>query len=220
MRWREAGPAGRASQPRRVAAVRRKLSSCGAQSKSVGRDGSRRWANMRRIRGPAQRSRSPPSSGSRIVHGLPRWARSSARADHAKASIGQRRRSAAGPLSRRTISASCAASCPGIRKTTLRGRCSGSSCRATAPMRACDVANVGHRLSAVLRRAGHSPTRHDKLALAVGAGADDRGHLIREDRRQRRQVARAVMLHAEQVADGGLPFGDAVEVTHGDPMQR
>jgi hypothetical protein len=40
-------------------------------------------------------------------------------------------------------------------------------------------------------------------ALAV-VDADDRGHLIRKDRTQRRQVAGGVQHDLEQVADGGL----------------
>jgi hypothetical protein len=43
----------------------------------------------------------------------------------------------------------------------------------------------------------HAPPRHNKLALAIGGDADDRRHLVREDCRQRRQVARAIVLHAE-----------------------
>ncbi len=44
--------------------------------------------------------------------------------------------------------------------------------------------------------------------------ADDRGHLIREDRRQRRQVADAVVARAKKVADRRLALGHAVEVAH------
>ena len=75
-------------------------------------------------------------------------------------------------------------------------------------MRAFHVADIGYWLPAVLRRPWHAPARHDEHALAVGAGADDLGHLIREDRRQRRQIAGAIMLHAEKVADGRLALGD------------
>jgi hypothetical protein len=82
-------------------------------------------------------------------------------------------------------------------------------------MRAAYVADVRDGRAAILWLARHSPTRHHKLALAICAGADDRGHLIGEHRRQRRQIARAIVLHAEKVADSRLPFGDAVEVAHG-----
>ncbi len=74
--------------------------------------------------------------------------------------------------------------------------------------------DAGDRRAAELRRSGHAPTRHDKLALAVVSNANDRRELIREDRREQRQVARAIMLRAEQVANGGPAFGQAVEVAH------
>ena len=50
-----------------------------------------------------------------------------------------------------------------------------------APMGAPDIANVGDRRAAKLRRTRHSPARHDKLALAVRSVANDRSHLVRED---------------------------------------
>ncbi len=81
-------------------------------------------------------------------------------------------------------------------------------------MLAPDVPDVRHRLAAELRRSRHAPARHDKFALAIGGDANDRSHLIREDCRQRRQVARAIVLHAEEVAYGRLAFGDATEVAH------
>ncbi len=58
----------------------------------------------------------------------------------------------------------------------------------------------------------HSPTRHNELALAVGANADDGGYLVGEDRRQRRQVAPAIGLDGEQIPEGRLTLGDAVKV--------
>ncbi len=67
-------------------------------------------------------------------------------------------------------------------------------------------------MSAETRRA--SPSRHDKLALAVGSNTDDRRHLIREDPRQGCQVAGAIVLHREQIPDGRLALGDTVEVAH------
>jgi hypothetical protein len=51
-------------------------------------------------------------------------------------------------------------------------------------MRALRVADVGHGLAAILWRSRHAPARHDKLALAIDASANDRGHLVGNDRRQ------------------------------------
>jgi hypothetical protein len=84
----------------------------------------------------------------------------------------------------------------------------------SAPMRAAHVADVRHRCAAVLRRAGHAPARHHELALAVVAGAHDRRHLIGEDARKEREVARAVMPGTKPIADRRLAFGQAVEVAH------
>src|ERR1700733_7490707 len=53
-----------------------------------------------------------------------------------------------------------------------------------APMRAADIANVGDRRAAKLRRTRHAPARHNKLTLAVGSIANDRSHLVREDPRE------------------------------------
>ena len=81
-------------------------------------------------------------------------------------------------------------------------------------MRTLDVADVGHRLASELRRTGHSPARHDKLALAVSSGTHDWRKLVRIDGREERKIARAIMLRGEEVADGRLPLGQAVEVAH------
>jgi hypothetical protein len=43
-------------------------------------------------------------------------------------------------------------------------------------MRASEVAIVRYRPAAELRRARHAPARHDELALAVEAVANDRRH--------------------------------------------
>ena len=83
------------------------------------------------------------------------------------------------------------------------------------PVRAFHVADVRYRRAAELRRPGHSPARHDELALAVGANANDRGQLVGKDRRQRRQVAGAIVFDGEEIADRRLALGDAVEVAHG-----
>ena len=79
---------------------------------------------------------------------------------------------------------------------------------------ALHVPDVGHRLAAKLRRARHAPTGHDKFALAVRADADDRRHLIREDCRQWRKVAGAIVLDREEITNGRLALGDTVEVAH------
>jgi hypothetical protein len=54
---------------------------------------------------------------------------------------------------------------------------------------------------------GHSPARHDKLALAVDSDANDRRNLVWEDGRQQRQVARAIVQRAKPIADCRLAFG-------------
>jgi hypothetical protein len=61
----------------------------------------------------------------------------------------------------------------------------------TAPVRAADIANIGDRRAAKLRRTWHAPTRHNKLAPAVGSIANDRSHLVGEDPWEYRQIARA-----------------------------
>jgi len=83
-----------------------------------------------------------------------------------------------------------------------------------APVRTRDVADVGDRLAAKLRRSGHSPTRQDKLAFAIYSVADNRRELVREDAREERQVASPVVGGAEQGADGGLAFGFGIQVAH------
>ena len=45
--------------------------------------------------------------------------------------------------------------------------------------------------------------------------ADDRRQLVREDRGEPRHVAGATVLDGEDIPDGLLAFGDAVEVAHG-----
>src|SRR5208282_2388007 len=81
-------------------------------------------------------------------------------------------------------------------------------------MRASDVANVRHRLTAELRRARHPPASHDELALAVRPASDDRSHLVGGDPWKQRQVARAIVRRAEPVADRGLALCQTVEVAH------
>ena len=43
---------------------------------------------------------------------------------------------------------------------------------------------------------------------------ENRSHLVGEDRRHGRQVARAVVLHTEKVVDSQLAFGDGIQVAH------
>ena len=83
-----------------------------------------------------------------------------------------------------------------------------------APVRAAEITNIGDRCAAKLRRPWHAPTRHSKLALAVGSIANDRSHLVGEDIREQRQVARPIIPSAEPVPDRGLAFGEALEVAH------
>jgi hypothetical protein len=59
-------------------------------------------------------------------------------------------------------------------------------------------------------------TGHDELAFAIGAGAEDRRKLIGEDAREERQIAGAVVLRSEPIADCGLALGQGVEITHAD----
>jgi hypothetical protein len=83
-----------------------------------------------------------------------------------------------------------------------------------AAERALQIADVRDRRAAVLRRPGHAPARHDKLALAVAARAHDRSHLVGEDSGEQRQVARAILAGAEPIADRRLALGKAVKVAH------
>jgi hypothetical protein len=84
-----------------------------------------------------------------------------------------------------------------------------------APVRAADIADVRDRRAAELRRAGHSPARHDKLTLALGADPKYRRHLVGEDRGEQWQVARPIMRCPKSIADSGLTLGQRVEVAHG-----
>ena len=131
------------------------------------------------------------------------------------ASIARRSRTAADPRSERE---------PHRRLARLRVRVFAERCRRdnaparwpepSPPMRASDVADIRDRRAAELRRAGHSPPRHDKLTLAVRATPNDRRHLVGEDSREQRQVARSIMRRAKPIADRGLAFSQAVEVAH------
>jgi hypothetical protein len=99
-------------------------------------------------------------------------------------------------------------------KRRCRNNATVSLAEPSAPVRAADVADVGDRLATELRRPGHAPTSHSKLTLAVRPVADDRRHLVGEDPRKQRQVARPIALRAKPIADSGLAFGQAVEVAH------
>ena len=79
----------------------------------------------------------------------------------------------------------------------------------TAPMRATDIANVGDRRAAKLRRPWHAPTRHDKLTLAVGSIANDRSQLVGEDPGEQRQVAGSIIPAIGQTAPPTLALARA-----------
>jgi len=79
---------------------------------------------------------------------------------------------------------------------------------------AADIADIGDRRAAELRRAGHPPARHDEFPLAVRSLANDRRHLVGEDSRKQGQIARAIMPSAKPVADRGLALGQGVEIAH------
>jgi hypothetical protein len=83
-----------------------------------------------------------------------------------------------------------------------------------APIRAADITNIGDRRAAKLRRPRHAPSRHNKLPLAVGSIANDRSHLVGEDPRKQRQVARSIIPRAKPIADRGLAFDQTVEIAH------
>ena len=74
----------------------------------------------------------------------------------------------------------------------------------SAPVRARDVSNIRHRLTAELRRPRHAPSRHDKRALASHSTPNDRRHLVGEDCRKQRQIANAIVPSAKQIADRRL----------------
>ena len=157
--------------------------------------------------GSARRSRWPPSSGSRTARARLRPARSLAPVRRARASIGPRRRRAACS----SLSANQIGVLRGFVSAYSQNDVAGTMQRLplpepSPPVRALHVADVRDRLAAELRRPGHAPSGHDELALAVCADADDRRHLVGEDRRQRRQVASAIVLAAKRsrIADWPL----------------
>ena len=51
-------------------------------------------------------------------------------------------------------------------------------------------------LAPELRRAGHAPTRHNQLTLAIPSDSDDGSELVGEDRGEERQIASAVVAFA------------------------
>jgi hypothetical protein len=82
-----------------------------------------------------------------------------------------------------------------------RGHEASVPCRKpAAPVRARDVADVGDRLAAKLRRSGHSPARHDEFA-PLGVAANDRRELVGEDPSEQSQIPGAIVPRAEPVAD-------------------
>ena len=81
----------------------------------------------------------------------------------------------------RTISGSCGASCRRIRRTMSRHEAAVPRRKPAAPMRARDVADVGHRLAAKLQWPRHAPARHNQFALTLHAVAHDRRKLVGKD---------------------------------------
>jgi len=88
-----------------------------------------------------------------------------------------------------------------------------------APMRRGRVADVGDGRSRRARRRRHAPAHHRELAPGIGV-AHDRGRVVREDTRHRRQVADIAVDHAEQRGDRGPVGSDAVEIAHGCFRQK
>ena len=72
-----------------------------------------------------------------------------------------------------------------------------------------DVSHAGIDLAALERerRAWHAPAHHRHHALAIDR-VDDWGRVVREDGRERREVARPVAIDPEGVPNGVLPFID------------
>src|SRR5580704_1664430 len=73
-----------------------------------------------------------------------------------------------------------------------------------APVRARDVADVGDRLAAILRRSGHAPAGHDEFTFAIYSVAANRRELVREETREQWLIAGAVILRPKPVANGRL----------------
>ncbi len=73
---------------------------------------------------------------------------------------------------------------------------------------------IAPALPPAARRWWHAPTHHDQLAAGVGI-ALDRGRVVREHARHRRQVADVAVDDAKQGNDRRLVGGDVVEITGG-----
>ncbi len=111
----------------------------------------------------------------------------------------------------------------GVREFAERG-CGDDAAAAlaqpSAPIRALHVPNIRDRRAAELKWTWRPPTRHDEFALAVNPNSNDGRRLIRDDRRQERQISGAIMFRGEEVADRRLALGHAVQVAHRGGLWR
>ncbi len=151
---------------------------------------------------PLDKSGRPPrsvlSSGNRTTHAGHPLAHSSALERRAIASIDQRTRTAMFFAKREPFRRLARLGVSVLAKRSRRHDAAVLLAEPPAPMRAADIANVSDRRAAKLRRPRHAPTRHNKLALAVGSIANDRSHLVGEDPWEQRQVARPIVTRADQ----------------------
>jgi len=68
-------------------------------------------------------------------------------------------------------------------------------------MRTFHVANVCDWRAAELWRTRHAPARQNKLTFAIPSDSDDGSELFGEDCGEERQIAGAVVLHGEEIAN-------------------
>jgi len=75
-----------------------------------------------------------------------------------------------------------------------------------------DVADIRDRCAAKLRRPWHAPSEHGQFADT--AVTHYGRHVVRKHTGHRRKVAGRISQSAGERDDGGLAFGDAVEIAH------
>ena len=104
-------------------------------------------------------------------------------------------------------------SCLRIRKTMSPGTTHRFRLPTILANAGAHVADVRDRRTAVLRRSRHAPLRHDN-SRSPSAPARTIGAIDRERYREQREVTRVIVPRAKPIADRGLAFSEAVQITH------